>query len=682
MGNAIPGRFTSEEPAGRGGAGVSRRSLLQGATVTAVGSAVAATGLLPGMAAARAETPARADAGGQGTADAMGGAVGVATSPGTRSRVGLLVGRDGLAWTVSYDGKTVLEPSPLGLTLASGTVLGPGARPRGVTRRSEDTSWEPVYGRRSSVRDAYEEVRLQLVDPASGSEFAVIARAYDEGVALRYELSGGAGQEIVLTGEETAFAFPADTQVFSARDEDAFLRSAPGDIPISGSASTDSGPLSDQPLLVTLPGGLVGCVCESARLHYPRMMLAANGGSPTTVRTHLMQYAGRGGTAPAAPAATLTTPFSTPWRVIMLGTRATELIDHSDLVTTLAPPSRVDDTSWIRPGKAIRVTTLTTAAGLACVDFAAQHGLHYIEFDAGWYGPETNPSSDPTRPIAALDLPQVIGYAASSNIGVILYVNRIALSDSASLFATYRQWGVAGLKLGFLLDGTQDQTDWLIAIAEQTAANKLLLNTHDDLRPFGQERTYPNWISMEGVRGNEHFPTATHNVTLPYGRNAAGPMDYTICLAQSRDQTTNAHQMAMAAVYYQPLAWLYWYDQPAKYATGSWPELPWFDAIPTTWDDSRALAGEIGEYAVVARRSGTTWYIGAMTNEQSRLLDLPLDFLGPGTWQATIYADGTSGDTANATPVVVSGQAVTAGSAMRMRLAPSGGQAVVLSPAS
>lgn len=160
------------------------------------------------------------------------------------------------------------------------------------------------------------------------------------------------------------------------------------------------------------------------------------------------------------------------------------------------------------------------------------------------------------------------------------------------------------------------------------------------MRPFGYERTYPNWISLEGVRGNEHFPTASHNVPLPFARNIGGPLDYTICYGQSRDQTTNVHQMAMAAVFYQPLNFQYWYDSPSKFAnTSNWPGLPWFDAIPTTWDESHALAGSIGQYAAVARRHGDTWFLGAMTNETSRTRSLPLTFLGGGPYTATVYAD-------------------------------------------
>ena len=645
--------------------GLSRRSVLKGMLVTAAGASVATRVNVAGA------------------APALSLPVGAirATSPGRRAVIGISPTHDTLSWAASYDGRPVVQPSALGLVLASGDVLGPGASIRRVSRRQVDTTWKPLYGRQAEVADRYEEVRVELVDPDTGTEFAVVARAYDEGVAVRYELT--ASGTIELAGEATAYALPSGSLVYSARDEDPFLLVAPDQIPASGSTGrTDTGPLSDQPLTAGLPDGSLACICESARLGYPRMMLAADADQVGTLRTHLMQYAGRGSSQPVQPTFTVTGPFATPWRVVVLGSNGPELVDHSDLVTTLAPPTKLADTTWIRPGKAIRATSLTTAGGLACIDFATQRGLQYIEFDAGWYGPETSPTSDPTKPIAALDLAQVLAYGKGKNVGVILYVNQIAVTDPEGLFALYEQWGVAGLKLGFIYEGTQTQTNWITGVAETAAAHHLLLNMHDDLRPFGQERTFPNWINLEGVRGNEHFPTATHNVTLPFTRNIGGPMDATICLAQPRDQTTNAHQMAMAAVYYAPLVWFYWYDQPAKYATGDWPELPWFDAIPTVWDESRTLAGEIAQYVVIARRSGTTWFVGAMTNEQSRVVDVPLGFLGSGNWQATVYADGGTPDNARDTPVVVSQQAVTSATTLTMRLAPAGGQAVVIRGAS
>jgi alpha-glucosidase len=643
--------------------GPSRRTLLGGALAGAAG--VAATAVLPAGAA-------RADESGTGRSVFPDEAV-IAASPNRRISIGVWVERGAIRWAVTQDGEVAVAPSSAGLLLSDGTLLGTSVRVVGTFRRKSRGSWTPTYGRNAVVPDEYDEVRASFAAGGGRLGFDVVVRAYDYGTALRYELTDAPNATVSLAGELTQFVLPDGAVVFGSRDEDPFLATPPDAIPVSGGSSSDSGALFDNPVTAVLPGGGLACICESDRAHYPRMMLSGRSGSALGV--HLMQFAGRSGSPPAVTSFDLATPATTPWRVLVLGASGPELLDHAELVTTLAAPNQVGDTSWIKPGKALRVTSLTTQAGLDGVDFAVARGLGYIEFDAGWYGPEGSSSSDPTKPIAALDLPTVISYANSKGVGVLLYVNRIALGDPDALFGLYQRWGVAGLKLGFILDGTQAQTDQVTGFARIAAKYQLLLNQHDDLRPFGQERTFPNWITLEGVRGNEHFPTATHNVTLPFTRNIPGPMDYTVCVAQSRDQTTDAHQIARAAVYYQPLEWLYWYDQPSKYASGNWPELPWLDAVPTVWDESRALAGAIGQYIAIARRSGDRWYLGAMTNEQGRVLEIPLDFLGDGTWTATIYADGAPNDAPHGTPIIVSTRTVTAADTLSMLLAPSGGQA-------
>jgi alpha-glucosidase len=206
------------------------------------------------------------------------------------------------------------------------------------------------------------------------------------------------------------------------------------------------------------------------------------------------------------------------------------------------------------------------------------------------------------------------------------------------------------------------------------------VSLHDDLRPAGLERTWPNYVSLEGVRGNEHFPTARHNVTLPFTRCVAGPIDYTICYGQDRNRTTNAHQLAAAVVYYSPVTLLYWYDEPRKFETGRWDELEWFDRCPTTWEESRTLSGSIGEHVMIARRSGNRWFVGAMTDETARELTLPLHFLGSGRWTARIFADGAQDPAVWKTPVVISERVVDAAAALELRLADSGGAAVMLTP--
>jgi alpha-glucosidase len=593
---------------------------------------------------------------------------------GTSVTLSLLDGA--LRWSARRNGRTVIDTSALGLRLGDGTVLGTDVRVVRERYGTHRTTWTPVYGRNATVTDHYQEQRWDLVDRASGIRFGVQVRAYKTGVALRYLLldQGTA----TVADELTTFVFPDGTTVYSARDENTYEPVAPGSIPVTGTSTTDNGPLTDLPLTATLTDGLIACVCESARVDYPRLMLGSVAGEPNTLSAFLMEHTARG-TGPVETTSTVTTPFATPWRAVVIGATHAELVDNAELVLNLAPPNALPDTSWIKPGKVFRCE-LSTAAGLAGVDFAVARGLEYIEYDAGWYGPEfTTP--DATKPIAAIDLPSVVSYATSKGIGVFLYVNRLALTDADSLFGLYRSWGVRGIKLGFINDGTQTMTNQIIDWAKTAAKYELLIDMHDDVRPFGYERTYPNWISLEGVRGNEQFPTATHNVTLPFARNIGGPMDYTICYGQSRDKTTNAHQMAMAAVYYQPLNFLFWYDKPSKYDNpANWPGLPWFNAVPVTWDESRTLAGQIGEYIAVARRSGPTWYLGAMTDESSRTLSLPLSFLGHGTYTATVYADGTPGSSPFRTPVVVGTRTVTAADTLDVAMAPAGGQAVVLTP--
>jgi len=249
------------------------------------------------------------------------------------------------------------------------------------------------------------------------------------------------------------------------------------------------------------------------------------------------------------------------------------------------------------------------------------------------------------------------------------------------ILSAYRAWGIEWLKFGFMWEERQSDVRFVEHLISECGRAGLMVCLHDDLRPSGMERTWPNYVSLEGVRGNEHFPTPRHNVTLPFTRNVAGPIDYTICYEQARNKTTNAHQLAMAAVYYCPLTLLYWYDEPAKFDTGAWPELVWFDECPTVWDETRALSGAIGEHVVVARRSGRRWFVGAMTNEHSREVRLSLDFLGAGAWKAVIFGDGERALEAWRTPVVRRDLMVSSTGHIDLALAGSGGAAVMLSPA-
>lgn len=541
------------------------------------------------------------------------------------------------------------------------------------------TAWAAPYGIRRLSTDHCDELTARFRDPDTGLRFDVIVRAYDEGVAVRYVLGAG----VQLQGELTRFRFPQDARIVASRDEGEYQFGpveAVAPVPHPDlTGSSDPGPLADLPVLAVLKSGAQVVIAESDRLDYPRAMLRAEGGD---LAVHLMRFPGRatGYSGPGDTAAE--TGFdvrrgqATPWRLLMVGENPTALIERADLVPTLASPNRLGDVSWVRPGRAYRIRTYTTQGGLEAVDFATRHRIEYVMFDAHWYGDGTDPS-DATRPIPAIDIEKIIAYGRARGVGMILYVDRVpAMRQLDDILRTYRRWGVAGVKFGFVWEGRASDQAFIHDLVKRCGEHRLLVNLHDNLRPAGLERTLPNYVTLEGVRGNEQFPTARHNVTLPFARNVVGPMDYTICYAHERNQTTNAHQLAMAAVYYNPVNYLYWYDVPAKYASG-FPELAFLDQCPTSWDETVALDGSVGEFVVVARQAGARWFLGAMTNERQRRVSVPLRFLGGGRWRARVFADGPAHAEARLTPVEMTTRDVTGDSMLDMELKPSGGQAVI-----
>jgi alpha-glucosidase len=594
-------------------------------------------------------------------------------------------------WSATFDGNPLLEPSTLALTLGNGRLLGPGARYINHVIEAIDASWTPPYGIASAYDGKANQIEARFEDRRAGIRFAIRLLAHDDGVAVRFVLMAASGNRVQLGGEAIEFRLPTGCEIWSSRDEGEYARSVPGRIaPVPHpdlTHSTDMGAFADTPLLVTTPAGLALSICESDRLHYPRLMFQP-GKDAQSIATRLMHFPGRAtgysgpGETHAAPIFSVPLPFTTPWRLIIASERPAGLIEKAGLIATLATPNRLGDTGWIRPGRAFRVRKPYTITGaMEGIAFAEKRKLEYIEFDAHWYGDGTDPS-DATRPIDGLDMPAIVAAAAKRNIGTILYVDRVpAMRQLADIVATYRQWGVAGIKFGFIWEGRQEDVDFIYDLVKTCGENRLLVNLHDNLRPAGLERTLPNYVALEGVRGNEQFPTARHNVTLPFTRALSGPIDYTICYDHYKNLTTNAHQLAMAVIYYNPLTFLYWYDVPSKYAVGAWPALQWFDECPTTWDETRAIDGRPGEFVAVARRHGQRWFLGTMTNEDARSIAVPLTFLGQGRWQATIFADGATGEQPRATPVLISKQTVTADDSLQIAMQPSGGQAILFEPA-
>jgi alpha-glucosidase len=583
-------------------------------------------------------------------------------------------GKRALYYSVRYEGQPVIRESLLELRLdnhlsESSMALPVDRRARwfenldvtGVRRDRHDSSWTPVTGERATIRDRYEALAIDLVkDDNPVYKLTLEARAYDEGVALRFTFpENEKGSYYRVIGEDTEFALPAGTRAWFHGWAQAPYKLLP---------LKDWPDESERPLTLELPGGLYAALLEAQMVDYSRTKFKLHATKADTLVTSMHDPAD------------LISPFVTPWRGIMVARTPGKLAENSHFILNLNEPNKIANPGWIKPGKIMRVMVQTTAAARANIDFAARHKLQYILFDWKWYGPAFSFSSDATKvAIPDFDLPGIIAYAREKGIGVWLYVNQQALlTQSDTLFQTYRDWGVKGVKFGFVQVGSHRWTTWLEKAVQQAAAAQIMVNIHDDWRPTGEQRTWPNLVTSEGIRGNEEMPDATHNTVLPFTRMLAGAADYTVCYYDPRIKTTHAHQLALAAIYYSPLQTLYWYDRPEM--SKDEPELEFWDRIPTVWDETRIVDGRPGVTVTTARRKGSEWFVGTITNNEARTLDVRLDFLEPGKrYLATIYHDDPAVPTR--TKVGMRTQEVSAASVLRTELRPSGGQAVWIRPA-
>jgi alpha-glucosidase len=610
-------------------------------------------------------------------ADTAGNAVRIASPDGKVVLQFATTADGGLQYGVSYQGKPVLLDSRLGFTLSDAPALETGFRVTTTSTATHDETWKPVAGERSSIRDHYNEIVVDLEDSQpSPRKLRLTFRAYNEGAALCYTFPEQAAKQFHIASESTEFRFTDDHRcwpVYSAQGVYANL-------PVSRVK-----PNCERPLVVEMPGGPLVAIGEARLVDFARMRL-----QPTTCRVYSLQ-------AHLAGPATVSTPYTTPWRFVLIGESAGQLLERNYLVLNLNDPCALADTSWIKPGKVIREVTLTTVGGKACVDFAVKRGLQYVEFDAGWYGHEYDDKADaravhvdPKRSKGPLDLREVIHYAGERGIGIILYVNRRALERQLDeILPLYRKWGVKGVKYGFVNVGSQQWTAWLHDAVRKAAAHKLVVDVHDEYRPTGYSRTYPNLLTQEGIAGDETSPTNSLTLTIAFTRMLAGAADNTVCYYDQRvtRNATHAYQLAKPVCLFSPLQFLFWYDRPAvsprriggaggaETSIGDDPELEFYSRLPTVWDDTRVLHGKIGEYAVIARRSGEEWFVGAMNSGQPRILDVPLDFLSPGTkYTAHVYSDDPQATTR--TRVRIERQPADAKTVLKCSLTAQGGQAV------
>ena len=564
-----------------------------------------------------------------------------------------------------------LVESAMGIPVDTNRVWTKGMEVTGVERRSEDNTWKTVYGEYSQIRDHYNEMTLHLLKggkhEGSGTAYDkrqqylldIIVRAYDEGVAIRYHFPEATnGLFMHITDDLTSFRFAPGAEAYHY----AWAQSHANKVKLLKSEAAWKEE-AERPLTLHLANGLYVAIGEAALTDFVRGKLKLKADNELKMAMF--------------DSADIITAYDMPWRFIMVGEKAIDLINNKQLVLNLNAPCQIADTSWIRPGKAFRVCRLDMKTCLAGVDFCVDRGLQYIELDAGWYGPEMKMSSSALKVLESrdIDMPKLCAYAKSKGIGVWVYVNQRALyQELDQILPLYEKWGISGIKFGFVQIGSQEWTTWLHQAVRKCADHHVMVDIHDEYRPTGWSRTYPNLMTQEGIGGNEEMPDAEHNTILPFTRFLCGPADYTPCYFNGRVKNTKAHQLAMPVVYYSPVTFLYWYDLPNAYKGEQ--ELDFWKHCPTVWEESKALQGEIGEFVVQARRSGDDWFVGAMTGLQARDITInTADFLQKGKkYRVEMYNDDPTLNTR--TKVASTVQTLKAGKVLKLHLQPSGGAAL------
>ncbi|WP_165876108.1 glycoside hydrolase family 97 protein [Mariniflexile fucanivorans] len=572
-----------------------------------------------------------------------------------------------ITYAVQYQDKQVILPSVVDLQSKDIDFSTPFSITK-VEESSVKNEWTTHLGERSTIPDNYNEVKIYL--ESSTAKLNLICRAYNEGVAFSYEVPKQSGLETLQIEDEViTYNFQDDYSVWATPERELGVTTSKSiytKTPIS-----ELKPGCERPLLIDC-GDYKVALAEARLVDYSRMSFEYNPEHQFSIQSRLEvklesleQDVIKGnivGKLSDKSKVEMTLPFQSPWRVVMMAENEGTLLEHNYLIANLNPPSEIEDQSWITPGKALREATLTTEGGMAAIDFLASHNMQYVHFDAGWYGNEMSDNSDattvtldPKRSKGPFDLEAVCKYAKEKDIKVMLYVNRRALEKQLDeLLPLFKAWGVSGIKFGFVRIGTQDATAWLHEAIEKCAKYQMVVDVHDHYRPTGFSRTYPNLLTQEGVMGDEHSTTNEQTLTTMFTRMLAGAVDNTVCYYNSRVEKMGSHasQMAKTVCLFSPIQFLYWYDRvpssPVKddalwgdtRTIGNEPELEFFDAVPTTWDETKVLKAEVGKIAVLARRKGNDWFVGGINGEQPTSLPIDFSFLDSGkNYKLKIYTD-------------------------------------------
>jgi alpha-glucosidase len=594
------------------------------------------------------------------------------SSPDGSISIALQVGADqSPRYEVTRHGATVIAPSQLRLQLVDdrGFQFFDAVTSK---RRSIDQQYRLVVGKASQARDRFNELTVSLQERGSATRrLDIILRAYDDGVALRYFIPSQPGfDELQLRAEATEFVFAGDYECHGLNVGHMYSSHEGEFDPVRASRIREHN-LFDLPLSCRVPGGRTQFAITEADLHnYAGMYLSGRGNGEPGVVTRLARHPTE--SSPVVRLKMSAQGIASPWRVIMMADTLGKLIE-STLIANLNPPTALRDITWIVPGKSAwdwwsgphlpppAKAGMDMATLKRYIDFAAAARLQYMLIDEGWclnsgVGGVARQDADITRAKPDIDMEELVRYAAQRKVGLWLWVQWALLDRQMdAALAQYRQWGIKGIKIDFMDRNDQQMVEYYHRVMSKAAEQRLMVDLHGAYPPTGLYRTYPNYMTQEGIMGAEYNKwsrrvTATHNVTLPYTRMLLGPMDYTpggfrnvradefrINNSPPFVQTTRGQALAMFVVYDSPLQMVA--DSPDAYENAA--GFDFVKDVPASWDETRFLQGTIAEYIVLARRKGNAWYIGAMTNEAARELTVPLDFLGSGNYRSQVWEDGT-----------------------------------------
>lgn len=635
----------------------------------------------------------------------------------------------GLTWAVARKGADLLLPSPLGLDFI-GQAPWTGFRVKAATRRSIDSTWTTRLYKKEVVCDRANELEMALED-AKGRLLTLVFRAYDEGVAFRYVVpEQPAFDGFQLRGEQTKWNFPGDPSGWFTTYRSHWT-SQEQDFRFRAVSDLKPDELVGMPALVELPGAQTTqtvALCEADLTNWagsfyrvPKQAPAAGTGPSARVLETVLTPLPKSNACASDVAVIRMTPAASPWRVMVCGDSALDLLNRNDIVMNLNPPPDPSlDFSWVEPGASSwdwwveSNNSLSTELTLKLVDFAAEMGWKYHTIDGGWYGWARRPNHGPDVPIEirkGFDLHRIVAHAKEKGIGIWVWLHWEALQDNGveETFAKLEKWGVKGVKIDFLDRQDQWMVRWYESTVRSAARHRIMVNYHGAYKPTGMNRTWPNQITREGIRGNEMTKftaqiTPEHTATLPFTRFLLGPGDFTPgsfgnvhldkFVPQSKrghrygDEAdrrpiwaeeigTRAHALALCVAYDSPLMTLC--DWPERYRGAKGVEA--LRALPTAWHDTVPLAGKVGRYYGVVRETFDGRLYLAILGVGGATFDLPLSFLPEGTaWDAAFYVDGPNA-AADATDLAESRRTVTRDSKVTLTVAPEGGAVVIFSPA-